>query len=883
MGGTVELNKLPLLSGADNYLKWADAIKTYLLSQGLWRIVTGERTAPEEPARPTTRSTESDKAIERFEVKLSDWLDASEKAQGAILSTCSPTIRREFIDKGNAKLIWDAIKKKYDVVASVQSFEGLQLAVCTRYDNCNGIQQYIAKMTDALDKCKRSLRTNSTIPEELQIQFLLCNLGEVWEGFLTSYLNSRYDKNKTTFDEVCQVLIQEEMRMKFNSSSTNIVKAQKAKKRLGNDRGTSQDTKKDQKRSKDKPVSWDIRQHWTCNHCGKQGHKSPDCWELHPEKRPGKKKANAVSEAYSEHPNDGGVVKSFTGMVKAASFDHAVVDQYTVIDQRDDAIGQIKVDITRCHADRGDWLIDLGATDHLVADPSDYLPGTKKPFKRAMRTATNQITYSTFIGNVKIRLAHPQGVITEFLLKDVLHVPEVEINILGTIRLGRKGFGVNLLPDEVVITQITTGEIAGYGDIVQNAYYLRLADRDRKHITENPKSPEHLFDQVFDQDCEGGIDIGHVVDDDPTVEFCLADDIPEFKAQEPNKPKATVLDDIKPKNDANSNSQLSNQNPTVQLVYEPVVRYGFNLAANINASINNMDKSRVNLYTWHRRFAHLSIPNVIRTAKAVDGMDIKGLPIPKHPCDPCLSANAMAMHGYTKMTVARRVGHRVFVDIGGGHINMPDAHETGARYWILFVDHYSRFIWVKFMKFKSQAKTAIILFHQELAKEGIVIAVYHTDEGGEFASKDLKIWARKEAIQWEYTAAYAHSQNAIVERVNRTILTRVRAVLEDSQLPKELWAEILRGVVFVTNLSVPRAMIITPYEARYGRKPNVKSLRILGTKGHLTIAEEVRKRKAIAKIEGCVLSDWLHESWQTIYRLGAIRESCQKSPRCTLH
>ncbi|OJJ99871.1 hypothetical protein ASPACDRAFT_60690 [Aspergillus aculeatus ATCC 16872] len=254
---TVDVTKLPALTGAGNYQVWHEALQTYLRLQGLWRTVSGVHKQPvfptpapqegeAEPAPATTgssRTTRSasrptgdtsdarlaayEKAVDRYERQLSAWETEDEKAMGAICTALTQEIRHSVIKLGSAKEVWDELKRRFDVVSDVQSFEGLQTAISLRYDDCKDVNEYIMKMSGALDKFQRSLAENEKLGDGARIQFLLCNLGEQWSTFLTSYLNSRYVKGSTTWDQITQVLVQEEMRAQFNSGNANLTKASK--------------------------------------------------------------------------------------------------------------------------------------------------------------------------------------------------------------------------------------------------------------------------------------------------------------------------------------------------------------------------------------------------------------------------------------------------------------------------------------------------------------------------------------------------------------------------------------------------------------------------------------------------------------------------------
>ena len=67
--------------------------------------------------------------------------------------------------------------------------------------------------------------------------------------------------------------------------------------------------------------------------------------------------------------------------------------------------------------------------------------------------------------------------------------------------------------------------------------------------------------------------------------------------------------------------------------------------------------------------------------------------------------------------------------------------------------------------------------------------------------------------------------NGVAERLNRTLLEKVRAMLHKTGLPKFLWAEARSHTVFLKNRTWTRSIgETTPYELLNGRKPNIKNL-----------------------------------------------------------
>lgn len=61
-------------------------------------------------------------------------------------------------------------------------------------------------------------------------------------------------------------------------------------------------------------------------------------------------------------------------------------------------------------------------------------------------------------------------------------------------------------------------------------------------------------------------------------------------------------------------------------------------------------------------------------------------------------------------------------------------------------------------------------------------------------------------VWMEYTSSYTPKQNGVAERLNRTILEKVRAVIVDSSFPKYLWGDAVCCVIYQLNTAPTRAL-----------------------------------------------------------------------------
>jgi hypothetical protein len=239
---------------------------------------------------------------------------------------------------------------------------------------------------------------------------------------------------------------------------------------------------------------------------------------------------------------------------------------------------------------------------------------------------------------------------------------------------------------------------------------------------------------------------------------------------------------------------------------------------------------------WHEAFGHVS-PASIKPSCYEDGNLIP--PTPKNfECDVCITSKSTKRTPAATTSRASRILKSIHSDLSG---KFSVASMGKSLYYISFIDDYSRYAWITFLKNKSDAAKAIKDFvhlrkHQDPEHP---ILRFRTDNGGEYVNENLKEFFTSEGIIHELTPAYSHESNGVAERFNRTIITMARGMLHG--LPRSLWSEATNTAVYLKN-RIPHKAVKdqTPYEAIHGKLPTIHHLQPFGRKCYVHIPEERR-------------------------------------------
>ena len=220
---------------------------------------------------------------------------------------------------------------------------------------------------------------------------------------------------------------------------------------------------------------------------------------------------------------------------------------------------------------------------------------------------------------------------------------------------------------------------------------------------------------------------------------------------------------------------------------------------------------------------HIGVKGLRSAAEGIDFDDSS-----YDSCPICAKAN-IARTPFPRQASHRatRLLERVHSDICG-----PLPASYGAcQYFILFICCYSRYIFIYFMKSRSEAPRFFAEFRAQaetFCRQKITIL--RVDNAPELIRGELEEQCKRAGITYEKTVPDSPNQNGVAERCNRTLGSMARALLIDANLSEWFWPFAVQTAVHIKN-RVPHSSLpsnTTPFELWFHRKPNLSHLRLFG-------------------------------------------------------
>ncbi|CAH9119628.1 unnamed protein product [Cuscuta europaea] len=258
------------------------------------------------------------------------------------------------------------------------------------------------------------------LPEPFIAGILIEKLSESWRDYRWDL---KHDFGLMSFNDVITHIIIEDTNRKENAkcqaneytSNANLMETEN-KRRYGKNHSNN-------KSNYNKPKhTTNLKKKGDCYVCGKPGHHAIEC-----------RKRAFVKTKNPPKPS--------ANLVESDDIITAVVSQICLV------------------ADVNEWIVDSGATRHIYQDKSvfaSYTPiGDEEEYVHLGDSRTTKVHRK---GKVNLKLTSGKML----SLNDVLHVPEIQTNLISVSLLGRAGVKVSFESDKVVLTKNNTFVGKGY-------------------------------------------------------------------------------------------------------------------------------------------------------------------------------------------------------------------------------------------------------------------------------------------------------------------------------------------------------------------------------------------------------------------------------------
>jgi transposase InsO family protein len=152
----------------------------------------------------------------------------------------------------------------------------------------------------------------------------------------------------------------------------------------------------------------------------------------------------------------------------------------------------------------------------------------------------------------------------------------------------------------------------------------------------------------------------------------------------------------------------------------------------------------------------------------------------------------------------------------------------GSKYYLIFVDHYTKYTWLYPMTHKSTVQTIFPQFRNLVEnKFNTKIKSLYSDNGGEYIS--LKSYLSIHGISHYTTAPHTPQQNGMSERRHRHIVETGLTLLTDAHMPLSYWPYAFQCATYLIN-RMPTSTLHnkSPFEKLFQQTPNYLKLKQFG-------------------------------------------------------
>ena len=243
----------------------------------------------------------------------------------------------------------------------------------------------------------------------------------------------------------------------------------------------------------------------------------------------------------------------------------------------------------------------------------------------------------------------------------------------------------------------------------------------------------------------------------------------------------------------------------------------------IYSSIARSKSAKDEINTWHARMSHVDKKALMKLKFQNHENIIRDNEIDL-VCEECILAKATKHINHEISENSTKEFLQLVRSDLFGPVQTPSF--SNKRYFITFLDDFTKYLVVEILNTKDEAtKTFCDFAIREQRFSNKKIKVYRTNNDTKFLK--IKEICIKNDIIHENIASYAHEQAESVERINLTLLNKIRAMLITAKLDKRFWVEALLVVVYLYNRTSHTSLNFKiSFEIKYNIKSKINNIKI---------------------------------------------------------
>jgi hypothetical protein len=243
------------------------------------------------------------------------------------------------------------------------------------------------------------------------------------------------------------------------------------------------------------------------------------------------------------------------------------------------------------------------------------------------------------------------------------------------------------------------------------------------------------------------------------------------------------------------------------------------------------------LHDWFGHLNQSTLETTIRRNKTITLDSREGK---QQQCKHCLKMKSRLKSVLSTDHPATRLLYRIHTDI----IPLPVQDRKRHRYWIIFIDEWSRWIEVAPVKSKGdyvkEVKRLVARWENEHQEKGLKIAQIRSDREL-VLSKEYNSWCAAHGIVPEASPAYVKEFNGLAEANVGTMKNMANCMRERASLPLKFTLEAVQYAAFIKNRVVHSFTDESPFSRWNGREADLRLIKPFGSEAWAVIPKEKRR------------------------------------------